>query len=120
MSARQPHTLPLPKGINTMAGSDTPFSGKASAAARLLINHNGAVAPNDIWVYDLATGKSHQVTHSLSAGVRSEDMVEPFLVHYPSKDGKFQTSPFFSSPSGARRHGKTPPILPTPVDRTRR
>ena len=33
-----------------------------------------------------------QITHSLVGGIRSEDMVEPFLVHYPSKDGKWQIS----------------------------
>ncbi len=111
MNARQPHTLPLPKGINTMAGSDTPFSGKTSDTARLLINHDGPVAPNDIWVYDFTTGKTHQVTHSLSAGVRSEDMVEPFLIHYPSKDGKFQISAFVYVPFGAQRNGKNAAIV---------
>ena len=46
--------------------------------ARLLYYHNGPDAPNDVWVYhDCATGKSHQLTHSLIAGMRSEDMVEP-------------------------------------------
>ena len=94
LATRQPHALSLPKGINTLAGSDTAFSGKNAGALRLIINHNGPVAPNDVWVYDFATGKTHQVTYSLSAGVRSEDMVAPFLVHYPSKDGKFQDLSF--------------------------
>ena len=36
--------------------------------------------------------KVQQITHSLVAGVRSEDMVEPYLVHYPSRDGKWTIS----------------------------
>ena len=61
-------------------------------ASRLLYYHNGADAPNDLWVYDPAERQSQQITHSLVAGVRSADMVEPYLVHYPSRDGKFTIS----------------------------
>jgi dipeptidyl aminopeptidase/acylaminoacyl peptidase len=111
LATQKARPLPLPQGINTLAGSETAFSGKTTAAARLLLNHDGPVAPNDIWVYDFATGKIHQVTHSLSAGVRSQDMVEPFLVHYPSKDGKFQISAFVYVPFGAQRNGKNAAIV---------
>jgi dipeptidyl aminopeptidase/acylaminoacyl peptidase len=108
---REQRALPLPNGINTLAGSDTAFSGKGPRDLRLLLNHNGPNAPNDIWVYDLATGKTHQVTHSLSAGVRGEDMVEPFLVHYPSKDGKWQISAFVYVPYNAQRNGKNAALV---------
>jgi dipeptidyl aminopeptidase/acylaminoacyl peptidase len=108
---REQRSLPLPKGINTLAGSETAFSGKSSAVAHLLFNHNGPNAPNDIWVYDLATNKTHQVTHSLSAGVRGEDMVEPYLVHYPSKEGKWQISAFVYVPYNAQRNGKNAAIV---------
>jgi dipeptidyl aminopeptidase/acylaminoacyl peptidase len=111
LAKREQRALPLPNGINTLAGSDTAFSGKGPRDLRLLLNHNGPNAPNDIWVYDLATGKTHQVTHSLSAGVRREDMVEPFLVHYPSKDGKWQISAFVYVPYNAQRNGKNAAIV---------
>jgi dipeptidyl aminopeptidase/acylaminoacyl peptidase len=111
LAKREQRVLLLPNGINTLAGSDTAFSGKGPRDLRLLLNHNGPNAPNDIWVYDLATGKTHQVTHSLSAGVRGEDMVEPFLVHYPSKDGKWQISAFVYVPYNAQRNGKNAAIV---------
>jgi dipeptidyl aminopeptidase/acylaminoacyl peptidase len=111
LATREQRVLLLPNGINTLAGSDTAFSGKGPRDLRLLLNHNGPNAPNDIWVYDLATGKTHQVTHSLSAGVRGEDMVEPFLVHYPSKDGKWQISAFVYVPYNAQRNGKNAAIV---------
>jgi dipeptidyl aminopeptidase/acylaminoacyl peptidase len=111
LAKREQRALPLPNGINTLAGSDTAFSGKGPRDLRLLLNHNGPNAPNDIWVYDLATGKTHQVTHSLSAGVRGEDMVDPFLVHYPSKDGKWQISAFVYVPYNAQRNGKNAAIV---------
>src|SRR6266853_2417848 len=65
--------LPIPKGVNSTAGGHSAFT---KDGLRLLYYHNGPTAPGDLWVYTLATGKSHQVTHSLVAGVRSEDMVE--------------------------------------------
>ena len=71
----------------------------------------GATAPNDVWVYQLATGKSHQVTHSLVAGVRAEDMVEPFLVHYPSRDGKWTISAFVYVPCNMQRNGQNAAIV---------
>ena len=52
-----------------------------------------------------------QITHSLSGGVRSEDMVEPYLVHYPSKDGKWQISAFVYVPYSAQRNGKNAAVV---------
>jgi dipeptidyl aminopeptidase/acylaminoacyl peptidase len=82
-------SLPLPKGVNGLGGDSSAFS---ADGLRLLCYHNGANAPNDVWIYPLAGGKPYQITNSLVAGVHADDMVEPFLVHYPSKDGKWTIS----------------------------
>src|SRR5437588_2320451 len=95
MASGKTSALPLPTGVNTLAGSESSFTRDGT---RLLYYHNGPNAPNDAWVYSLATGKSHPVTHSLVAGVRGEDMVEPYLVHYPSRDGKWTISAFVYVP----------------------
>ena len=58
-----------------------------------------------------ATRSSHQLTHSLVGGVRSEDMVEPHLVHYPSKDGKWTISAFVYVPYNLPRNGEHPAIV---------
>jgi dipeptidyl aminopeptidase/acylaminoacyl peptidase len=100
--------LPLPKGMNELAGEHSAFS---KDGAHLLYNHNGATAPGDLWVYQLATGRSHQVTQSLVAGVHSEDMVEPFLVHYPSRDGKWTISAFVYVPYNMVRNGLNAAIV---------
>jgi dipeptidyl aminopeptidase/acylaminoacyl peptidase len=109
--------LPLPKGVNYVAGRTSPFS---RDGARLLYDHTGPTAPGDLWVYTLAErgvgerdadGKSHQLTHSLIGGVRSEDMVEPYLVHYPSKDGKWTISAFVYVPYNLPRNGEHPAIV---------
>jgi dipeptidyl aminopeptidase/acylaminoacyl peptidase len=100
--------LPLPKGVNELAGEHSSYS---KDGAHLLYNHNGATAPGDLWVYQLAAGESHQVTQSLVAGVRSEDMVEPFLVHYPSRDGKWSISAFVYVPYNMVRNGQNAAIV---------
>ena len=100
--------LPIPKGVNEPAGGHSAFSADGT---RLLYNHNGPTAPGDLWVYTLATRTSHQVTHSLVAGVRSEDMVEPYLVHYPSRDGKWTISAFLYVPFNMARNGQNAAIV---------
>ena len=101
-------SLPLPKGVNSLAGSESAFT---RDGAHLLYHHNGSTAPNDLWVYTLASGKSHQVTHSLMAGVRPEDMVEPYLVHYPSHDSKWTISAFLYVPYNMQRNGQNAAIV---------
>ena len=101
-------SLPLAKGVNGLGGSESAFTRDGS---RLLYHHNGANAPNDAWVYSLGSGKSHQVTHSLVAGVRTEDMVEPYLVHYPSRDGKWTISAFLYVPYNMQRNGQNAAIV---------
>jgi dipeptidyl aminopeptidase/acylaminoacyl peptidase len=105
---RQAHALPIAKGINSLAGAETPFT---FDNAHLLYIHDGPNAPNDLWVYDFITQKSRQITQALVGGVRSEDMVQPFLVHYPSKDGKWQISAFVYVPFNAERSGKNAAVV---------
>ena len=100
--------LPLPKGLNYPAERISPFTRDGS---RLLYNHTGPTAPGDLWVYNLADSKSHQLTHSLVGGVRAEDMVEPYLAHYPSKDGKWTISAFVYVPYNLPRNGEHPAIV---------
>jgi dipeptidyl aminopeptidase/acylaminoacyl peptidase len=101
-------SLPIPKGVNNPAGGHSAFSPDGQ---RLLYYHNGPTAPGDLWVYHLATGKSQQITQSLVGGVRSEDMVEPFLVHYPSRDGKWTISAFLYVPFNMARNGQNAAIV---------
>jgi dipeptidyl aminopeptidase/acylaminoacyl peptidase len=100
--------LAIANGANVPEGGHYAFS---KDGTRLLYNHNGPTAPGDLWVYTLATGKSHQITHSLVAGIRSEDMVEPYLVHYPSRDGKWTISAFLYVPFNMPRNGQNAAIV---------
>jgi dipeptidyl aminopeptidase/acylaminoacyl peptidase len=100
--------LPLPKGVNEPGGAESAFSHDGS---KLLYYHNGPNAPKDAWVYHLATGKSTQVTRSLVAGISSQHFVEPFLVHYPSRDGKWTISALLYVPRNMQRSGQNAAIV---------
>ncbi|HEV3510178.1 MAG TPA: S9 family peptidase, partial [Candidatus Sulfotelmatobacter sp.] len=100
--------LSIAKGVNESAGHHQAFSADGS---RLLYYHNGPTSPNDLWVYDLGSGKSKQITNSLLGGIRSEDLVEPYLVHYPSRDGKWTISAFLYVPYNMARNGQNAAIV---------
>jgi dipeptidyl aminopeptidase/acylaminoacyl peptidase len=117
VASAKAHALPFPKGLNWPSGRRSPFTGDGS---RLLYTHTGAAAPGDLWVYTFPVkshagksgdGQSHQLTHSLVGGVRAEDMVEPSLVHYPSKDGKWTISALVYVPYNLPRNGEHPAIV---------
>jgi dipeptidyl aminopeptidase/acylaminoacyl peptidase len=108
LAAGTTKALPLPKGVNYSVGAQSAFDHDGS---RLLYNHNGPNAPADLWTYRLATGKSQQITNSLVAGVRAEDMVEPFLVHFPSRDGKWTISAFVYVPYNMVRNGQNAALV---------
>jgi dipeptidyl aminopeptidase/acylaminoacyl peptidase len=100
--------LPLRKGVNSFGGAESAFS---RGGKKLLYNHNGANAPGDAWTYDIATGKSTQVTHSLMAGVPADHMVEPVLVHYPSRDGKWTISAWVYVTRNMQRNGQNAAVV---------
>jgi dipeptidyl aminopeptidase/acylaminoacyl peptidase len=108
MASGKARALPMPKGLNWPSGRSSPF---ARDGSKMLYSHTGPTAPGDLWVYTLADGKSYQLTHSLVGGVRAEDMVEPQLVRYPSKDGKWTISAFVYVPCNLPRNGQHPAIV---------
>lgn len=102
------NALPILKGLNFPSGNISPFT---SDSTRMLYSHTGPAAPNDLWVYTLADGTSRQITQSLVGGTRASDMVEPYLVHYPSTDGKWTISAFVYVPYNLPRNGQHPAIV---------
>jgi dipeptidyl aminopeptidase/acylaminoacyl peptidase len=108
IASKRAGALPIQPGVNSLGGDPTAYTHEGS---RLLYYHNGASAPSDLWVYDVASKQSQQITHSLVGGLRSADMVQPYLVHYPSRDGKWTLSAFAYVPNNIQRNGKFPAIV---------
>ncbi|HMK28672.1 MAG TPA: S9 family peptidase [Terriglobales bacterium] len=108
LAAKRQRKLDLPEGVNELGGAESAFS---TDGARLLYTHEGADRPNDLWVYSLADRNSRQLTQSGTAGLRSEFLVQPYLVRFPSGDGKFQISAFLYMPHNIAKDGRYPAIV---------
>jgi len=108
LAPKRAQALPLPAGLNSPAGGQSAYT---TDGARLLFSHSGAREPNDLWVWDVKSGQAHQITHSLIGGLGSSDMVEPTLVHYPSRDGRWTISAWVYMPHNIVRNQKFPAIV---------
>ena len=108
LASKTTQSLPLKQGVNTLGGNPRPYSADGS---RLLFYHEAGDAPTDAWVFDSTTRQAQQITHALVGGVRTADMVSPYLVHYPSRDGKFTLSAFVYVPNNIQPNGKFPAIV---------
>ena len=108
LATRKAQKLALPTGVNETAGSKTAFT---KDGGRILYAHSGPTEAEDLWVYSRATGKSKQLTHSMSAAISPADMVKPYLVHYPSRDGKYTISAWAYMPYNIGRNNKYPAIV---------
>ncbi|AGY59970.1 alpha/beta hydrolase family protein [Gloeobacter kilaueensis] len=106
--------LPLPPGVNDLPGSkwtDVTASAFSPDGEYLMFYHNGPQSPENVWVYDLEHQRASQLTYSLVGAVRSEDMVEPTLVHFPSADGKWKLSAYVYVPHNLQRDRTHPAIV---------
>jgi dipeptidyl aminopeptidase/acylaminoacyl peptidase len=99
--------LNIPEGLNSAAGDPTPFSRDGS---KLLINHQSATQPADLWVYDLKEKKANQLTISAIGSLQAAKIPPSELVHYKSFDGK-TISAFLWLPYNLKRDGANPGIV---------
>jgi len=76
----------------------------------LALTFSGPAQNADVWLLDLATGSSSQLTLSSRAGIPKSSFVDPELVHYRSFDD-LEIPGFLYLPDGARRDGGLPVIV---------
>ena len=114
IAAGKPRDLPLPKGVNHVAGSPSPFTRDGS---RLLF-YTLLVPTAPATSASIPSATSHRTrTYRVklpihwSPACKPEDMVEPYLVHYPSRDGKWTISAFVYVPYNLPRNGQHPAIV---------
>jgi dipeptidyl aminopeptidase/acylaminoacyl peptidase len=108
LATKQTTRLDAGGGVNSVSEFPVPFSPDGS---HLLYVHDSATQPRSLWSYDLETGKSTQLTKALMGGVHPEQLVEPQLVHFSSKDGKYTISAQVYMPYSLTRNGKFPAIV---------
>jgi dipeptidyl aminopeptidase/acylaminoacyl peptidase len=71
---------------------------------------NSDRSPNNLYVYDMRTGKAKQLTHSLSKEIDPNDLVDAQVVRFRSFDGTVVPSIFYK-PKGASGANKVPALV---------
>jgi dipeptidyl aminopeptidase/acylaminoacyl peptidase len=97
-----------PDGMRADPGSEGLLSPDGSSR---LYYKESADTPGDLWVETAATKKSQPITHSLMAGLRSQEMVTPVLAEYPGGDGKSQLTAWLYAPYNQIKNGQAPAII---------
>jgi dipeptidyl aminopeptidase/acylaminoacyl peptidase len=106
-ASAQAAKLSFPPGISIPAGTPTAFS---ASGDRLLISHQSSTTPSDIWIYELKSGRSRQLTFSSLASLNPSALPSSQLVHYKTFDGK-TISAFLWVPFNLKRDGSNPGIV---------
>jgi dipeptidyl aminopeptidase/acylaminoacyl peptidase len=99
--------LPFAQGITVPAGTPTAFS---PSGDRLLVSHQSSTQPTDLWVYDISSRQSRQLSYSAIASLNSSRVPSSQLVHYKTFDGTI-ISAFMWVPFNLRRDGSNPGIV---------
>lgn len=106
-ATRTSQKLDVTAGLNSFSGNPSAFS---PDGMRLLISHQGATQPGDLWVFDVAGRRGRQLTFSAIASLKPESIPQSQLVHYKSFDGTV-ISAFVWVPFNLRRDGSNPGIV---------
>ena len=77
--------LKFPEGITETSGSPTAFS---PSGKDLLVSHQSSTRPADLWIYNLGTRQTTQLTFSAIASLNPSQLPHSELVHYKSFDGR--------------------------------
>ncbi|MDC8784056.1 S9 family peptidase [Roseateles koreensis] len=80
------------------------------SAAKMAFYLNGDRSPNNLFVYDMATRKVSQLTHSLSKDIDPADLVDARVVRFKSFDGMVIPSVYYQPREASAAH-KVPAVL---------
>lgn len=98
--------LTLPPGVNRI-GTDLPFSPDGGT---LLVTHQAANTPTNLYAYDLSSGASRPVTQLAMASLSADALPTSTVVAYKSFDGTL-ISAVVTLPPNLKRDGKNPAIV---------
>jgi dipeptidyl aminopeptidase/acylaminoacyl peptidase len=99
--------LAFPEGLTSPTGAPSAYS---RSGDRLLVTHQDAQHPPDLWVYNLANSRPQQLTFSAIASLNPEALPKSDIVHYKSFDGQM-VSALLWMPFNLKRDGSNPAIV---------
>jgi dipeptidyl aminopeptidase/acylaminoacyl peptidase len=77
---------------------------------RVALRVSSDTSPADVYVVDLATGKSARLTHALNPAIRESDLVATEVVRYKSFDG-LEIPSILYKPKGASATSRVPALV---------
>jgi dipeptidyl aminopeptidase/acylaminoacyl peptidase len=98
-------TVELPPGDNSFVPQQFSSDGR-----QILVEHEAMNTPNDLWMYDIGTGRARQLTHMAVSSLTPENLPPAEVVHYKSFDGKMITA-ILRLPFNLKRDGSNPAVL---------
>jgi dipeptidyl aminopeptidase/acylaminoacyl peptidase len=107
ISSKKMQKIPFAAGLTTPTGNPSAFS---PSGDRLLLSHQSSVEPQDMWIYDTASGTVQRLSRSAIASLASAPMPESRIVHYKSFDGK-TISALLWMPFNLRRDRSNPALV---------
>lgn len=99
--------LDFPPGQTFATALPTAFSPDGT---RLLVSHEDSQRVIDLWIYDLKTRTSRQLTQSAIASLSPSSIPSAQIVHYKSFDGQI-ISAYLWMPFNLKRDGSNPVIV---------
>jgi dipeptidyl aminopeptidase/acylaminoacyl peptidase len=99
--------LDFPPGQTIATALPTAFSPDGT---RLLVSHEDSQRVIDLWIYDLKTRTSRQLTQSAIASLSPSSVPPAQIVHYKSFDGQI-ISAYLWMPFNLKRDGSNPVIV---------
>jgi len=99
--------LDFPPGQTIATALPTAFSPDGT---RLLVSHEDSQRVIDLWIYDLKTRTSRQLTQSAIASLSPSSVPPAQIVHYKSFDGQI-ISAYLWMPFNLKRDGSNPAIV---------
>ncbi len=98
--------LSIPPGVNAVTGADP----RSPDGKSLLISHSGADSPGNLYIYDIASGRSRPATQLAMASLTPEVLPKSEVVTYKSFDGTL-ISAVVTMPANLKRDGGNPAIV---------
>src|SRR6185312_16983588 len=99
--------LDFPPGQTFAAALPSAFSPDGT---RLLVSHEDSQRVTDLWIYDLKSGSTRQLTYSAIASLSPKSIPPAQIVHYKSFDGQI-ISAYLWMPFNLKRDGSNPVIV---------
>ena len=106
-STNEAKKVDLPHGLNYFSGNPNEF---APQSDRVIVSHEASNQPGDLWVYNLHSRQTDQLTFSAIASLRATPLPPSQIVHYKSFDGKIITALLWM-PFNLKRDGNNPALV---------